>query len=384
MSEGLKLKILIITDNVAPYRVAWAEELATKYQVTVAFFKQHDAERNDEWLVRQGKKIDLLKLPAVICNNHSVSMSYIKYYKKINPDIVIFDGYGIIPNVIGILYMNHRNKRFFINVDGIVLDAKENILKTYLKKKMFKPNTYFLCSSEFTMTYLEKYGAKKDHMIAHNFSSIHSNEVIECVPSKAERNNMKEHLGLKSLTTVLAVGRFLKLKQFDMLIEAFKSFDSNNQLVIIGEGPEKVVYEDLIKKYKLMNVKIIDFMPIDELKKYYFASNIFVLPSYSEVWGLVINEAMGYGALPVIASDRCVAGYSLVKNQGTGYQFHYNNVEELKNMLKMLLSQEERREEMSRKSLELGQQYTIENMANIQMKWFDQIEAIESEQLSKH
>lgn len=370
------MKILIVSDNVAPYRMEWAEELAKKHQIIMAYYKNHDAERNDRWLVRESKNVKLMKLPAIIWNNYSISFSYEACYKKTNPDIVIFDGYGIIPNILGIMYMNCHKKRFYINVDGIVLNSKDNCIKHFLKKMMFSANAYFLCGSDFTGNYIRKFGVDEDHVISHGFSSLHDRDIISQVPSYAERNNMKRQLGLKETTTLLAVGRFLKLKQFDVVIEAFRQFDFRYQLVIIGEGPEKEVYEELIKKYKLNNVRIIDFQPIHELKNYYFASDFFVLSSYSEVWGLVINEAMGYGALPIIASDRCVAGYSLIKNQGTGFQYNYNQIGELVHYMDILFKDDSLRKKMSSNSLKLIKSYTVENMAHKHLEWFEQLRNI--------
>lgn len=50
------------------------------------------------------------------------------------------------------------------------------------------------------------------------------------------------------------------------------------------------------------------------MDKYYKAADLFVLPTREDIWGLVINEAMAYG-LPIITTDKCVAGVQLLNNQ---------------------------------------------------------------------
>lgn len=364
------MKILIVTDNVAPYRIAWAEELGKTCDVTMAYYKEHDSERNDEWLVRNSKLIKMVKLPAKIILNRSISFEFINFYRKAKPEIVVFDGYGIFPNLIGCLYMKFRKKNFYINIDGVVLDSKDNFFKKSLKKLIFTKNATLLCGSKFTMDYLKKYGAKESNMVEHNFSSVHEYEILKNVPTQEQRSQKKKEVGLPSIPMVLAVGRFLKLKQFDMLIKAFSTLDENYQLVVIGEGPEKEAYYELIEKLSLKHVQILEFMSIDQLKKYYFAADVFVLPSYSEVWGLVLNEAMAYGALPIIASDRCVGGYDLIIKEKNGYQFQWDEINDLRVAMIKILNDTEKRISMSEESLALIRNYTIEGMARVHLECF--------------
>ena len=59
-------------------------------------------------------------------------------------------------------------------------------------------------------------------------------------------------------------------------------------------------------------------MEKQDLEKEYQSCGMLVLPSRQECWGLVINEAMAYG-LPVITTERCVAGLELIENGVNGY-----------------------------------------------------------------
>lgn len=367
------MKIIIFSDNVAPYRIEWAEEMGKKNNVTFVYVKDKDLERNDKWLVKSSELVKMVKLPSTVIKNHAITFNVIRYIRRHKADIVIFDGYGTLPNMFGMLYMKLHKKRYFVNVDGVALDKEETFCKHFIKKVIFSKKTYLLCSSEFTKSKMRKYNVKPENMISHNFSSIHEKDILKEAPSSKDRSLSKLKLGLKDLPTIIAVGRFLKLKQFDMLIETFKDFDKDNQLIIIGEGEEKANYKKLIAKYNLENVRILEFMNFENLKKYYYASDVLVLPSYSEVWGLVINEGMACGALPVIVSDRCVVGYSLANTDKTGYQFKYNSTSELSEVLKKVLYDEELRKKMSCECLNEIQNYTIEHMANIHLKWFKEI-----------
>lgn len=367
------MKIVIFSDNVAPYRIAWAEELGVNHEVVFAYVKDKDKERNDSWLVKDSKYVCLVKLPSLVIRNHAVTSNVVRYITKNKFDIVIFDGYGTIPNILGILYMRIRKRKYFINVDGVNLDAPDNFLKKWVKKLLFSRYAYFLCGSTFVQNWLLKYNVPFKHSISHNFSSIKEKDLLSYVPTIEERINMKRELGLDLKPIVLAVGRFLELKQFDMLIRAFAPYDKEYQLLLIGEGNEKEIYEDIISDMRLSSVKILPFMSFSELQKYYLAADLFVLPSNSEVWGLVVNEAMACGALPIIASDRCVCSYSLIRNGVNGYIFHYNDVNALSEKINQSLSDMCIWSKMCERSFEMIKQYTIEGMAKKHIEWFSHL-----------
>lgn len=56
------------------------------------------------------------------------------------------------------------------------------------------------------------------------------------------------------------------------------------------------------------------------------AADIFVHPTREDIWGLVVNEAMAKG-LPVITTDRCVAGLELIKNESVGRIVPVENID---------------------------------------------------------
>lgn len=120
--------------------------------------------------------------------------------------------------------------------------------------------------------------------------------------------------------TFLFVGRFVKLKNIELIIESFLNLNLENTLLnLVGEGEVK---KQLEIKYKSKNKKV-NFLGSkydDELKDEYQKSNCLILASKSEQWGFVINEAMASG-LPVISSRFVGANYDLIEGKGTGLIF---------------------------------------------------------------
>lgn len=83
--------------------------------------------------------------------------------------------------------------------------------------------------------------------------------------------------------------------------------------------------------------------------------------------GLVVNEAMANG-LPVITTDKCVAGLELIRDGENGYIVPVENVDILAGKITVLLQNDSLRKIMAQKSLEYIKRYTIENMAVAHLK----------------
>ena len=83
--------------------------------------------------------------------------------------------------------------------------------------------------------------------------------------------------------------------------------------------------------------------------------------------GLVINEAMAYG-LPVITTDRCVAGLELVKEGANGYIVPTEDAHSLAEAIEKVLCSDLRK--MGESSLEKIRPYTIENMVKVHIDVF--------------
>ena len=114
----------------------------------------------------------------------------------------------------------------------------------------------------------------------------------------------------------------------------------------------------------ITNVHFIDFMPKKELADYYRAADIFVLPTREDIWGLVINEAMAYG-LPVVTTEKCVAGVEMVCEGHNGYIVPVENTDALKKAIVKAFH-------ISGEAvLNTAKKYSIENMAKSHMRMFE-------------
>lgn len=119
---------------------------------------------------------------------------------------------------------------------------------------------------------------------------------------------------------IVAVGRFVnKEKNFSMLLEIMRDFVKicpRTLLALIGDGPDKTNYQQLVVNYRLQDNVIIERVPSDALPSFLKSFDIFALSSNYEGWGRVVIEAMAAG-LPVVMTDVGLAG-EVVKNNENG------------------------------------------------------------------
>ena len=127
----------------------------------------------------------------------------------------------------------------------------------------------------------------------------------------------------------LFVGRLVSLKSISTLLNAFMSLKepkySGWTLDVVGGGPLSAELELLAASDR--RIRFRGPCPYEELDVYYLNSDVFVLPSEREAWGLVTNEALGFG-LWVIVSDQ-VGSSQLITDISLGKKFSSRNVDAL-------------------------------------------------------
>ena len=153
---------------------------------------------------------------------------------------------------------------------------------------------------------------------------------------------------------ILTASKFTKGKRIIDLVKAYELIRNeftNVLLVLVGEGPEGKSLRDYVNSRGIKGVHFMGFKNQTEMPKFYCVADIYCAPGENESWGLAINEAMCFGN-PIIATAEIGAIPDLVYENVNGFSYRTGDIRKLANLIKILLSDEEKRVEMGKKSLD--------------------------------
>lgn len=320
------MKVLFITNIPSPYRIDFFNELNKYCDLTVLFERKTATDRNDSWYSNEFEFNGFFLKSINIGSEASLSCEVIKYIKK-SYDVIVLGGYSSPTSMIASLYMKTHKIPYYLNADGGFINYNENKITKLIKSFFISSASYWLCSGEETKKYLTYYGAKTDYIFKFPFTSIKNTDILKSLISLDRKEKLKNELGIPYDKVILSVGQFIPRKGFDWMIEAYKEIDKEIGIYIIGGNPSEE-YKSLKKKYEMINLHFIDFQNKVSLNKWYQSADLFVLPTREDIWGLVINEAMSQG-IPVITTDKCIAGIELIENGKNGYVINDFNMSTL-------------------------------------------------------
>jgi len=365
-----KNKVLFLTNIPAPYRVCFFNELGKLCDLTVLFERKTSDERESIWFNNNFTDFKAVFLEGIKINkNTALCFSVTKYLKRELFDLIIVGGYATPTGMLAINYLKLKKIPFALNADGGLINRNESFFKRVIKKYCISSADFWLSTSKITNSYLEHYGANSKAIFIYPFTALLQKDIIKDLIDDKIRKNLRDKLNICEEKVILSVGQFIHRKGFDVLLKACTKIPKEYGVYIVGGEPTQE-YLVLKKKLDLNNVHFIGFRFKEELKKYYMASDLFVLPTREDIWGLVINEAMAYG-LPVVTTDNCIAGLELVKDYENGFIVPVEDETALANKINKILTDDDLRKKMAKNSLAKIKQYTIENMAKLHMRIFN-------------
>lgn len=243
--------------------------------------------------------------------------------KKINPDIVITEGFGGWAPA-GIRYsFFHRRKLITFYERTAYVERNSPYWRSLYRRIIGLPIDCFIINGTLTEKYLSE-GLKfkntpkiKGCMSADSYGL--SNAVMSV--SNNEKNNLRQSLKLNNGLTFLFVGQMVERKGISQLLSAWEKHITkhpNDNLIVIGKG---ILFDSLKGKYnKYESVKILGGINYDEIHRYYATCDVFIMPTLEDNWCLVIPEAMACGK-PVACSIYNGGHYELVQDNVNGYKF---------------------------------------------------------------
>ena len=255
-------------------------------------------------------EMKVFKVPSERLVNSISPLSWYKVSKRIiqeKADLIIFDWwhpfFGFCHGAISsLIKKEYSNKILFITEN--VVSHEANRIDKFLTKIGLRNASMFLALSKNVEEELERFAKG---------SKIFRSElpIYDCYKSDdiSEISEFKSQLGInKDDQVILFFGYVRKYKGLDILLKAFPKILQkfpNTFLLVVGEfydNPDS--YFKLIEELNIRErVKIINqFVPNEEVAKYYLASDVVVLPYRSATQSGILNVAYGFNK-PVIVTN---------------------------------------------------------------------------------
>lgn len=322
-------KLIIITEIPSHYRLPVFNLIAKDENISLVVIYLKHVIRGRSWdILWDLNQFNYKTLKSFCYSRKDGSQIYIsrgltKILKQFEPDVIICDGYNHTACLEALFYSKINNVRCLLRSESNKNDNRSDLhLLKIIKQIIIKNFSGFISSGISSRNYLQSLGAK--------------HEDIWIAPDSVENHWYNKNKNKKKngkIIKLLFVGRIMEHKGIFNLLSAFKLINENTindfQLTYIGGGNKASELKDNVKKLKLNNVKLVEFIQPKKLAIEYCKHDIFIMPTLSDPWGLVVNEAMAAG-LPVICSNKAGCSADLVINGWNGYVYNGTSINDLK------------------------------------------------------
>ncbi|WP_320054875.1 glycosyltransferase [uncultured Acetobacteroides sp.] len=335
-----KRKIIVFHPALAPYRIDFFNDLYKEFDAEIFFLKNN----------LHSQKFDSNKLlcqlnfkPKYITTgfelkhkNRIIRFGYLYKIIKFKPKIILCWEFNPITIII-LLFA----KLFLCNTK--VYTMCDDSLDVAINCSTFRSLARTICIKYLDGIIFGNDAAKNWYITNYNniravvFPIIQKEErIFEIIKNTDYTSNVYiNKFDLKDKDVLLFVGRLVDVKNLNFLIEVFSDYvllNKNARLILVGDGDKKNELKNLV-----LNLNIQDYVLFtgryenEELYAWYKIADYFILPSTSETFGAVVNEALIAG-LPVLCSN--LAGASCLITSDNGICFDPFNKKDLLNIFK--------------------------------------------------
>lgn len=289
--------------------------------------------------------------------------------EEFQPDVIFIYGYSLNVMRQAKSWAERNGAAVALISDSNEFDKKRNVVSEYLKALYVSGMDAAFVGGTSSSLYVQKLGIPKERIttgydvIDNEFFSRQAQLTRVMKPQAQQKWNLPEDY-------FLFVGRLIKEKNLHRLFEAYGSYAKTQtrpwSLVICGDGPDRQELQDFAAKLPgqpIRNILFCGHIKQPEIIDFYSYAACLVLPSISESWGLVVNEAMAC-RLPVLVSKQCGCAADLVVDDCNGWRVDPTSCKQLSDlMIKMSTLNAAARIQMGVNSEEIIAQWGLDAFA---------------------
>ena len=281
-----------------------------------------------------------------------------KYVKKNKIDVLINVDVSLGAFSLPLKFLCPKLKQVYWEHFCVLYNINNKRIETFRKLALKYGDAYVVLTPEDKQELENKYITKAKLLNIPNISTY--------AVSKQDYNVQSK--------TILSVGNLIKVKGFDLAIEAAKLVFAKHPdwcWRIYGDGSEA---DNLIQRVKDLSLENnIKFMGrTNDLTSAYANAAIYVLPSRSEGFGLVLIEAQSYH-LPAIAFDVPFGPKNIINDNVNGFLISPFDIEQMANEICKLIENSDLRKDFSKNATNNIHKYKSDTVAN---QWINLLQEI--------
>jgi glycosyltransferase involved in cell wall biosynthesis len=283
-------------------------------------------------------------------------------------DVLWLHGYHHITLAGAVVLGRARRRRVMVREDQTLLKPrsryKQAVKKVALRALFSAVDGLYV--GEESRRFFRSFGVPDERLFRVPYaldSNYLERQVEELAPDRAM---LRRKLGIDDdAPVILFVGKLVTTKSPETLLAAFSKVRQQRPcwLVFAGDGELRAALEAEVRHQKIPNVLMTGFVNQTGIPEIYCASDVFVLPSRNETWGMVMHEAMTFG-LPVVVSDHVGCAADLVRPGWNGFVTRAGDVDDLADSLSALVDSRELRRRLGANSRTLIAEYSVEAAAD--------------------
>ena len=355
----MKCRLVILTEIISPYRIPLFNALAqhTGVDLHVVFLAETDPGLRQWQVYKEEIRFSYQVLPSwrrrVGKYNALLNRGVGRALAEAAPDVILCGGYNYIASWQSLTWARGRGIPYFLWSESNAMELRRgHAVVEFLKSEFLRRCTGFVVPGRSAEEYLRSRRLNDDRIfIAPNAvdNDLFSGAAAEARQNAAAR---REELFLPARYFLFA-GRLVREKGVFELLSAYAELEASMRqqigLVFVGDGGSRQQLEQAAASIFPGVIKFAGFAQRDQLPSYYGLAEMLILPTYTDTWGLVVNEAMAC-ALPVILSRAAGCAIDLVKENWNGLLVAPRDVSSLTLAMRSLANQPDLRAAMGANS----------------------------------
>lgn len=321
-------RLAIITEIISPYRIPLFNALAKRTDVDlhVIFLAETDPQLRQWDVYKNEIRFSYEVLPCsrrqIGSYNLLLNWGITRALRQAQPDAILCGGYNYPASWQALVWARRQRVPFYLWSESHSEELrKHRPLIEFLKNKFLFRCCGFVVPGRAAKDYLLLRKIQDERI----FTAVNAvdNELFAAGAAAARENaaSLRKQLDLPA-RYFLFVGRLVREKGVFELLSAYAKLDASLRsevgLVFVGDGPVREELEERAASLSPGQIRFPGFIQRDRLPIYYALAEMMVLPTYSDTWALVVNEAMACG-LPIILSRPAGCASDLISEGWNGH-----------------------------------------------------------------